>query len=133
MSWRIFAAAPRSNRSDIRCHSHHGSSHRARGRRPIATIKVQKGDIVRAGELVAELTADELTAAAAQAQAALNAVTANRNNVYAGVRAEQIAALAAEIAKANSRKRPLGNLAKEPKKLNHVSSCPLAISVLGGI
>jgi len=39
----------------------------------------------------------------AQARAALDAATANRNNVYAGVRAEQIAALAAETAKAKSR------------------------------
>ena len=34
---------------------------------------------------------------------ALDAATADRNNVYAGVRAEQIATLAAEIAKAKSR------------------------------
>jgi hypothetical protein len=34
---------------------------------------------------------------------ALAAATADRNNVYAGVRAEQIASLAAEIAKAKSR------------------------------
>jgi HlyD family secretion protein len=35
--------------------------------------------------------------------AALDAATANRNNVYAGMRAEQIATLAAEIAKTKSR------------------------------
>jgi HlyD family secretion protein len=39
----------------------------------------------------------------AQARAALAAATATRNNVYAGVRAEQIAGLAAEIGKAKSR------------------------------
>jgi HlyD family secretion protein len=44
-----------------------------------------------------------LTAAVAQARAALDAATADRDNVYAGVRAEQIAALAAEIGKANSK------------------------------
>jgi len=49
------------------------------------------------------LSAIELTAAVGQARAALDAATANRNNVYAGVRAEQIASLAAEIAKAKSR------------------------------
>jgi HlyD family secretion protein len=69
----------------------------------LATIKVHKGDRVRAGDVVAELSAVELTASVAQARAALAAATADRNNVYAGVRAEQIASLAAEIAKAKSR------------------------------
>ena len=69
----------------------------------LAAIKVQKGDTVRAGDAVAELSAVELAAAVAQARAALDAATANRNNVYAGVRAEQVAALAAEIAKAKSK------------------------------
>src|SRR5262245_7869109 len=69
----------------------------------LATIKVRKGDTVRAGDVVAELAADELTAAVAQARAALNAATADRDNVYVGVRAEQVAALAAEIAKAKSK------------------------------
>ena len=52
---------------------------------------------------MAELSAIELTASVGQARAALAAATADRNNVYAGVRAEQIASLAAEIAKAKSR------------------------------
>jgi HlyD family secretion protein len=69
----------------------------------LAAIKVHKGDTVHAGDVVAELSALELTAAVAQARAALDAATADRNNVYAGVRAEQIAALAAEIAKASSK------------------------------
>ena len=69
----------------------------------LAAIKVQKGDRVRAGDVVAELSALELTAAVAQARAALAAATADRNHVYAGVRAEEVAALAAEIAKAKSR------------------------------
>ena len=69
----------------------------------LAAIKVRKGDTVRAGDVVAELSADELAAAVAQARAALDAATADRNNVYAGVRAEQIATLAAEAAKARSR------------------------------
>jgi HlyD family secretion protein len=69
----------------------------------LATIKVHKGDRVSAGDEVAELSAIELTAAVGQARAALAAATADRNNVYAGVRAEQIASLAAEIAKAKSR------------------------------
>src|SRR5580700_6201185 len=69
----------------------------------LASIKVQKGARVRAGDVVAELSADELTAAVAQARAALGAASANRDHVYAGVRDEQIAGFAAEIAKAKSR------------------------------
>jgi HlyD family secretion protein len=69
----------------------------------LAAIKVHKGDTVHAGDLVAELSATELTASVGQARAALAAAIADHNNVYAGVRAEQIASLAAEIAKAKSR------------------------------
>ena len=69
----------------------------------LAAINVQKGARVRAGDIVAELSALELTAAVAQARAALAAASANRDHVYAGVRAEEVAALAAEIAKAKSR------------------------------
>ena len=69
----------------------------------LATIKVQKGASVRAGDVVAELPADELTASVAQARAALAAAKADRDNVYAGVRAEERAGLASEIAKAKSR------------------------------
>ncbi len=68
-----------------------------------ATIKVRKGDAVHAGDVVAELLATELIASVGQARAALAAATADRDNVYAGVRAEQIASLSAEIAKAKSR------------------------------
>src|SRR5215469_9607584 len=69
----------------------------------LTAIKVRKGDRVRASEVVAELSAIELTASVGQARAALAAATADRNNVYAGVRAEQVASLKAEIAKAKSR------------------------------
>jgi multidrug resistance efflux pump len=69
----------------------------------LATVKVKKGDRVRAGDVVAELSAIELTAAVAQARAALDAATASRDHVYAGVRAEEVAALAAAIAKAKSK------------------------------
>lgn len=69
----------------------------------VAAIKVQKGARVRAGDVVAELLAIELTASVGQARAALAAAVASRDHVYAGVRAEQIAELAAEIAKAKSR------------------------------
>src|SRR5262245_48721537 len=69
----------------------------------LASIKVRKGDRVRAGDVVAELSALELTASVGQARAALDAATASRDHVYAGVRAEEVVRLAAEIAKAKSR------------------------------
>ena len=69
----------------------------------LAAIKVKKGERVRAGDVLAQLSALELTASVGQARAALGAATASRDNVYAGVRAEQIASLAAEIQKAKSR------------------------------
>jgi multidrug resistance efflux pump len=69
----------------------------------LTAIKVRKGNNVSAGEVVAELSAIELTASVGQARAALDAATADRNNVYAGVRAEQVASRKAEIAKAKSR------------------------------
>jgi HlyD family secretion protein len=68
----------------------------------LTSVKVRKGDQVRAGDVVAELSAIELIASVAQARAALDAAQANRDHVYAGVRAEEIASLAAEIAKAKS-------------------------------
>src|SRR5262245_20601922 len=69
----------------------------------LAAIKVRKGDQWRAGDVVAELSALELTASVGQARAALAAAAADRDHVYAGVRDEEIASLAAEIAKAKSR------------------------------
>src|SRR5215470_11663382 len=65
----------------------------------LAAIKVRKGDRVRAGDVVAELSAVELSAQVAQARAALDAASANRDNVYAGVRAEEIAVMEAAISK----------------------------------
>src|SRR5882672_3954368 len=69
----------------------------------LAAIKIQKGDQVRAGDVVAELSALELTASVGQARATLAAAAADRDHVYAGVRDEEIASLAAEIAKAKSK------------------------------
>jgi HlyD family secretion protein len=69
----------------------------------LAAIKVQKGAQVRAGDVVAELSALELTAAVAQARAALGAAVASRDHVYAGIREEEIDSLAAEVAKAKAR------------------------------
>jgi len=69
----------------------------------LAAIKVEKGARVHAGQVVAELSALELTASVTQARAALAAASASRDHVYAGVRAEEVAALASEIEKAKSR------------------------------
>jgi HlyD family secretion protein len=69
----------------------------------LVSIAVEKGAQVHAGEVLATLSAVELTAQADQARAALASATANRNNVYAGVRREQVDSLKAEIAKASAR------------------------------
>ncbi|UPK38849.1 HlyD family efflux transporter periplasmic adaptor subunit [Bradyrhizobium sp. 186] len=69
----------------------------------LQSIAVEKGAYVRAGDILARLSAVELTAQADQARAALASVTANRNNVYAGVRREQVDSLKAAIAKASAR------------------------------
>ena len=69
----------------------------------LAAIKVRKGERVRAGDIVAELSALELTASVDQARAALAAARADRDHVYAGVREEEVASLAAGIAKAKAR------------------------------
>jgi HlyD family secretion protein len=58
---------------------------------------------VRAGDVLARLSAVELTAQVDQARAALTSAIANRNNVYAGVRREQVESMKAAIAKATAR------------------------------
>jgi HlyD family secretion protein len=69
----------------------------------LVSIAVEKGAHVHAGDVLARLSAVELTAQVDQARAALASATANRNNVYAGVRREQVDSLKAEIAKASAR------------------------------
>src|ERR1700723_3889057 len=69
----------------------------------LVSITVEKGSPVHAGDVLARLSAVELTAQADQARAALASTTANRNNVYVGVRREQVDSLKAGIAKASAR------------------------------
>jgi len=69
----------------------------------LVSIAVRKGAHVHAGDVLARLSAVELTAQADQARAAEASAIANRNNVYAGVRREQVDSLKAEIAKASAR------------------------------
>ena len=69
----------------------------------LTAVKVRKGDRVRLGDVLAELSAIELSASVGQARAALDAAIASRDHVYAGVRAEEIASLAAAISKAKAK------------------------------
>jgi len=69
----------------------------------LVLIGVEKGTYVHAGDVLVQLSAVELTAQADQARAALASATANRNNVYAGVRREQVDSLKAAISKARAR------------------------------
>src|SRR5262249_52222023 len=69
----------------------------------LAAIRVREGAHVKVGDAVAELSALELTASVEQARAAYQSAVADRNNVYAGVRAEEVATSAAEVHKAQSR------------------------------
>jgi HlyD family secretion protein len=69
----------------------------------LASIAVEKGAQVHAGDVLARLSAIELTAQVDQARAVLASAIATRNNVYAGVRREQVDQLKAEIAKASAR------------------------------
>lgn len=69
----------------------------------LATIAVQAGQHVRKGDLLAVLDNPDLTAALGEAQAAAASAKADRDHVYAGVRAEEvsIAAEAVRTAEAN--------------------------------
>jgi len=69
----------------------------------LAAVRVRKGGHVNAGDVVAELSALELIASVEQARAAYQSAVADRNNVYAGVREEEVSASAAEVSKAQSR------------------------------
>src|SRR6201991_4831367 len=69
----------------------------------LVSIAVEKGAQVHAGDVLARLSAVELTAQADQARAALASAVASRNNVYAGVRREQVDVLKAAISKAHAR------------------------------
>lgn len=69
----------------------------------LAAVRVRKGDRVKRGDVIADLSAAELSASVEQARAAQKNALAERNNVFAGVRQEEIATSAAEVDKAISR------------------------------
>ena len=70
----------------------------------LVSIEVGKGAHVHAGDVLARLSAIELTAQADQARAALLGGR-EPHNTYAGVRREQVASLKDEISKASSMPR----------------------------
>ena len=69
----------------------------------LAAVHVRSGAHVKRGDTLAELSAVELTTSLDQVRAAYERAVADRNNVFAGVRDEEIAASAAEVDKAKSR------------------------------
>jgi HlyD family secretion protein len=69
----------------------------------LAVVHVHEGVRVKRGDVLAELSAVELSASVEQARAARQSAIADRDHVYAGVRDEEISTSAAEVDKANSR------------------------------
>jgi len=63
----------------------------------MTTIDVRSGQSVHKGDLLATLDNPELSASLGEAKAALAAARADRANVYAGVRAEEVAILARSV------------------------------------
>ena len=63
----------------------------------LASIEVKTGQIVRKGELLAVLSNPELSASLGEAKAAARSAKAERDRVYSGVRAEQVAILARSV------------------------------------
>jgi HlyD family secretion protein len=68
----------------------------------LAGFRVRSGDIVHSGDTLAELRTPELTAAVAEAHAAVGEARAARDRVYAGLRKEEVDVLAREIDKAQA-------------------------------
>ena len=63
----------------------------------LTALSVQTGQAVHKGDLLATLSNPELEASLGEAKAAWAAAKADRDNVYAGVRAEEVAILARSI------------------------------------
>ena len=87
----------------------------------LVKVQVLKGNSVHAGDVLAELSALELTPSVEQARAALVKATANHNNVYAGMREEQRASLAAE-----TRRRSQGcSMLSSSSPVKHIWRVPI--------
>jgi HlyD family secretion protein len=63
----------------------------------LASIDVRAGQAVRKGELLAVLSNPELAASLGEAKAAARSAKAERDDVYSGVRAEEVAILAQSV------------------------------------
>ena len=63
----------------------------------LASIEVRAGQTVRKGDLLAVLSNPELAASLGEAKAAARSAKAQRDDVYSGVRAEQVAILAQSV------------------------------------
>jgi HlyD family secretion protein len=63
----------------------------------LAAVKVKPGDHVKKGDVLAILSAPEVTASLLEAKANAASARANRANVYAGVRAEEIHSAAQDV------------------------------------
>lgn len=63
----------------------------------LAVVKVKPGDHVRKGDVLAVLSSPELTASLVEAKANADSARADRTNVYAGVRKEEIASAEQDV------------------------------------
>ena len=63
----------------------------------LASIEVRAGQAVRKGDLLAVLSNPELAASLGEAKAAAKSAKAQRDDVYSGVRAEEVAILAQSV------------------------------------
>lgn len=68
----------------------------------LASIDVRAGQAVRAGELLAVISNPELEASLGEAEAAARSAKAERDHVYAGVRAEEVDILAQAVERAEA-------------------------------
>ena len=96
--------AGRGGDADRRRRAHNRDSRGPGGWGPLADVKVDRGARVRAGDVVAELSAIEL-AHRSGARATRRRESLTRSHVYAGVRAEQVASFEAEFSKAKAAAR----------------------------
>ena len=71
----------------------------------LASIEVRSGQAVRKGDLLAVLSNPELAASLDEAKAAAKSAKAQRDDVYSGVRAEQVAILAQSVQTAEANLR----------------------------
>src|SRR5262249_56900692 len=80
------------------------------------SIAVQRGQQVRKGDLLATLDSPELLASLGEAKAALAAARAERDRVYSGMRAEEVAILAQSVQTAEA------SLVLARQEINRVSA-----------